>query len=224
MRCLIPGLFCVCFLVQWWASQLICLDFTFPIPKKRYPLFLSSLPDTLWNRNLFFFHTRRPAPHFCFTLYRYCGKRSIKTKQHFAGTQTVRIFLMACCLSQTTCCWLVLLFPILICWRYRESCLQISTFAAQTKTLENVPLGYEPVSLKKMCWLALSVTASVIGILRISSQKKGGKKNKCFSPLKQSESFCYDIINLWKCFKLGVFCFVFCCFCVCEIYGQQHKG
>lgn len=106
---------------------------------------------------------------------------------------------------------------------YRESCSQISTFTAQTKTLENVPLGYEPVSLKKMCWLALSVTVSVIGILHISSQKRGKKKSKCFSPLKQSESFCHDKISLWKCFKLELFCFVFYFICACELYGQ-YKG
>lgn len=47
---------------------------------------LKFLPEILFNGDSFFFHI------FCFITYYFCGKRRIKTKQHFAGTQTVRIF------------------------------------------------------------------------------------------------------------------------------------
>lgn len=161
--------------INCWISLLPHLrkDFTF----FKIPSWYSCNGDSS------FIHTRKLGPCFCFITCYFYVKRSIKTKQHFAGTQTVRMFLMACCLSQTNCCWLTLLFAILICCIYRESCLQISTFTAQTKTLKNVPLGYEPVSLQKMCWLTLSVTVSVTGILHIFSPKKE-KKEKILQPIK----------------------------------------
>jgi len=46
---LFQGFFHVCFLVQWWASQLITLELTFPICKKRFLLIL--------NPSLIFFGT-----------------------------------------------------------------------------------------------------------------------------------------------------------------------
>lgn len=166
--------------------------------KKRFHLFLKFFPDVLFNEDPFFFHIF-VSLHTTFVIKKHKDKATFRRhtdgKDCFDGMLSLTNKLL---LTYST-----VSYPHML--HIQRVLFANFHFHSSDKNTGKCTAGLWTSQFEENV-LAGSFCQSICHrhITHFQPKKREKKKNKYFSPLKQSECFCYDIISLWKWVKLGI--------------------